>query len=156
MHEPYMSHSLVRTSPFYTSPFCRIPGGISHWAAKHLILCNNTSWGMLRCATITSKRAQASNNVQQTPNGLRISQAITGVKKASPWETPKRKSEKGFQGSKKARKNVEYDYFSSFLGVFGSFSTRFRLSFEHIDPGPRGPGNPFSDFFLEFSSERPS
>ena len=25
MHEPYMSHSLVRTSPFYTSPFCRLP-----------------------------------------------------------------------------------------------------------------------------------
>ena len=25
MHEPYMSHSLVRTNPFYTSPFCRIP-----------------------------------------------------------------------------------------------------------------------------------
>ena len=26
MHEPYTSHSLVRTSPFYTSPFCRLPG----------------------------------------------------------------------------------------------------------------------------------
>ena len=25
MHEPYMSHNLVRTSPFCTSPFCRIP-----------------------------------------------------------------------------------------------------------------------------------
>ena len=25
MHEPYMSHSLVRTSPFCTSPFCRLP-----------------------------------------------------------------------------------------------------------------------------------
>ena len=25
MYERYMSHNLVRTSPFYTSPFCRIP-----------------------------------------------------------------------------------------------------------------------------------
>ena len=25
MQEPYMSHSLVRTSPFYTSPFWRLP-----------------------------------------------------------------------------------------------------------------------------------
>ena len=34
MHEPCMSHSLVRTSPFYTSPFCRLPACSGFWCPR--------------------------------------------------------------------------------------------------------------------------
>ena len=59
----------------------------------------------------------------------------------------RKKSENGFPGP---RQRVENDYFSSFLRVFDSFSTLFRA---FLTPGPRGPGNPFSDIFGVFWGE---
>ena len=53
-------------------------------------------------------------------------------------------------GLKKNRTRVENDYFSSSFRVFGPFSTFFRLFWASSTPGPRGPGNPFSDFFRSF------
>ena len=66
--------------------------------------------------------------------------------KRPPWETPK-KSEKGFpgplgpgvkQGSNKSTMTI----FQVIFRVFGSKSTRFRLFFEHIDPGAERPWQP--------------
>ena len=90
----------------------------------------------------------------ETPE-LGYRRPFTGVKKASPWETPKKSLKRGSRGlsalgSKKARKRVKNDHFSSFLRVFGSFSTRFRLFFEHLDPGAERPRQPLQTFFWSF------
>ena len=50
-------------------------------------------------------------------------------------------------GSKRARQRVENGNFSSIFRVFDSFSTFFG---PFLTPGPRGLGNPFSDFFWSF------
>ena len=82
------------------------------------------------------------------PLGLRHRWPSTGVKRPLPRKLRK-KSAKGFPGalglgvekaqkkSKKSRKKI---------GKL-SFSTLFRVFWT---PGPRGPGNPFSDFFRTF------
>ena len=72
-------------------------------------------------------------------------------------ENPGKESEKGFAGAlgpgvKKLEKESKNDYFASFFRVFGLFSTLFRT---FSAPGPRGPGNLFSDSFRGFSRERP-
>ena len=46
VHEPYMSHNLVRSSPFYTSPFCRLPAeGQPCFAQKGVVGCCLNQWG---------------------------------------------------------------------------------------------------------------
>ena len=40
--------------------------------------------------------------------------------------------------------------FQVFFGVFDTFSALFRPFRAFLTPGPRGPGNPFSDFFRSF------
>ena len=58
-------------------------------------------------------------------------------------------------GSKKARKRVENDYFSSF---FFGFLARFRLVFDffggYVDPGAESPRQPLFRLFSEFSREK--
>ena len=83
--------------------------------------------------------------------------ALYRGQKGLSLENPQKESEKGFPGplgprAEKARNRVENDNFSSFFRVSGSFSTLFRV---FSAPGPRGPGNPFSDSLLGFSREGP-
>ena len=94
--------------------------------------------------------------VPQLQAGVGVSLAIYRGQKASPWKTPK-KSKKGFLGplEKRLEKESKMTIFQVFFFFFGFFA-RFRFVLDFfvpgmLTPGPRGPGNPFSDFFRSFS-----
>ena len=58
-------------------------------------------------------------------------------------------------GANKLENGSKMTIFQVFFRVLGSFSTIFRPFLEFLSPGPKGSGNPFSDFFSEFPGERP-
>ena len=74
-----------------------------------------------------------------------------GLSLENSEKSPKRGSRglsgRGRKNPKKSRKWLVFNFFSSFRPVFNLF---FDFSWAFPTPGPRGPGNPFSDFFGSF------
>ena len=82
-------------------------------------------------------------------NSLGTSLAFYRGQKGPSLENSEKSLKRGSRGlsEKKLEKESRMTIFQVFFRVFDSFSTLFRV---FLTPGPRGPGNPFSNFFRSF------
>ena len=86
-------------------------------------------------------------------SGLATSLAFYRSQKGLSLKNSEKSPKRGFRGlsapgSKKTRKRVENDYFSSFFRVFGPFSTFLRLFLSLLNPGAERPREPLSGLFF--------
>ena len=126
----------------------RGPWGIASRSAQELV-----RGGFTKSSFVRAKRSYRLQNSPKVGTPL----AFYRVQKGPSLENSEKCLKRGSRGQeapgpKKTRKRIENDHFLVFFG----FLTRFRIFFDFfrafLTTGPRGPGNPFSDFFRRFQA----
>ena len=124
-------------------------------SAQNMVLCQdsryNTAWAK-------PKKKHTHTHTYTHTHSCDLLRPLQGSFGPLGPKVEKQKSENGFprplapggrNGRKGVKKRVQNGIFFAVLGSFLTLSGLFR------PPGPRGPGNPFSDFFSALGPKRP-